>query len=53
MIMGSTEAVEGISYESMFEHQQAVAAVLRAKPEIESFMSSAGARGSSGATAAT
>ena len=27
-ISGSTEAVEGISYKSMFEHQQAVAAVL-------------------------
>jgi HAE1 family hydrophobic/amphiphilic exporter-1 len=47
-IMGSTEAVEGISYKSMFEHQQAVAAILRTKPEIQSFMSSAGARGSSG-----
>jgi len=46
-IMGSTEAVEGISYKSMFDHQQAVAAVLRTKPEVESFMSSAGARGSS------
>jgi HAE1 family hydrophobic/amphiphilic exporter-1 len=48
-IMGSTEAVEGISYKSMFEHQQAVAAILQTKPEIQSFMSSAGARGSSGA----
>jgi HAE1 family hydrophobic/amphiphilic exporter-1 len=47
MVMGSTEAVEGISHKSMFAHQQAVAAVLRSKPEIESFMSSAGARGSS------
>jgi HAE1 family hydrophobic/amphiphilic exporter-1 len=47
-ISGSTEAIEGISYKSMFDHQQAVAAVLRTKPEIASFMSSAGARGSSG-----
>jgi len=47
-IMGSTEAVEGISYKSMFEHQKAVTAILQAKPEIQSFMSSAGARGSSG-----
>jgi HAE1 family hydrophobic/amphiphilic exporter-1 len=47
-IMGSTEAIEGISYKSMFKHQQAVSAVLRTRPEIESFMSSAGARGSSG-----
>ena len=48
LIFGSTEAAEGISYKSMFEHQQAVAAVLKARPEIDSFMSSAGARGSSG-----
>jgi HAE1 family hydrophobic/amphiphilic exporter-1 len=47
-ISGSTEAVEGISYKSMFEHQQAVAAILATQPEIQSFMSSAGARGSSG-----
>jgi HAE1 family hydrophobic/amphiphilic exporter-1 len=49
-IFGSTEAVEGVSYKSMFEYQQAVSSVLQAKPEIESFMSSAGggARGSSG-----
>jgi len=47
-ISGSTEAIEGISYKSMFEHQQAVAAVLREKPEVASFMSSAGSRGSSG-----
>ncbi len=47
-ISGSTEAVEGISYKSMFEHQQAVAAVLCEKPEVASFMSSAGSRGSSG-----
>ena len=47
-ISGSTEAIEGISYKSMFGHQQAVAAVLREKPEVASFMSSAGSRGSSG-----
>jgi HAE1 family hydrophobic/amphiphilic exporter-1 len=47
-ISGSTEAVEGISYKSMFEHQKAVTAILQAQPEIQSFMSSAGARGSSG-----
>jgi HAE1 family hydrophobic/amphiphilic exporter-1 len=32
----------------MFEHQQAVNAVLQKMPEIDSFMSSAGSRGSSG-----
>ena len=46
--MGSTEAAEGISFESMVEHQQAVAAILQQDPDVESFMSSAGARGSSG-----
>ena len=45
---GSTEAAEGISYKSMFEHQQAVAAILQPDPNVESFMSSAGGRGSSG-----
>jgi HAE1 family hydrophobic/amphiphilic exporter-1 len=44
-VFGSTEAAEGISYKSMFEHQQAVAAVLKSRPEIDSFMSSAGGRG--------
>lgn len=47
-MFGFTEAVEGISFNSMFEHQQAIASILQAKPEIESFMSSAGARGSFG-----
>ena len=47
-ISGSTEAMEGISYKSMFQHQQAVASVLLAKSEIASFMSSAGSRGGSG-----
>jgi HAE1 family hydrophobic/amphiphilic exporter-1 len=47
-IMGSTEAAEGVSYKSMFEYQRAVSSVLQTRPEIDSFMSSAGARGSSG-----
>ena len=47
-IFGSTEAAEGISYKSMFECQRAVSSVLQTRPEIDSFMSSAGARGSSG-----
>jgi len=45
-LMGSTEAVEGISYKSMFEHQLAVASLLREASEVSSFMASAGARGS-------
>jgi HAE1 family hydrophobic/amphiphilic exporter-1 len=47
-IMVSTEAAEGISYKSMFEHQRAVAAVVAQDPNVESFMSSAGSRGSRG-----
>ncbi len=47
-IFGSTEAAEGVSYKSMFEYQQIVSSVLQARPEIDSFMSSAGARGTSG-----
>jgi HAE1 family hydrophobic/amphiphilic exporter-1 len=47
-IFGFTEAVEGISYKSMFEHQQTVNAVLQKMPEIDSFMSSAGARSGMG-----
>jgi HAE1 family hydrophobic/amphiphilic exporter-1 len=48
-IMGFTEAQEGVSFESMKEHQQAVAAVLAKDPNVEVFMSSAGARGGGGA----
>ncbi len=47
-IFGSTEAVEGISYKDMFAHQQAIASVLKSKPEVDAFMSSAGPRGASG-----
>jgi len=47
-IFGSTEGPQGISFQAMAEHQQAINAVLQKMPEIESFMSSAGARGSSG-----
>jgi HAE1 family hydrophobic/amphiphilic exporter-1 len=47
-IYGSTEGSQGISFKSMSEHQQAINAVLQKMPEIESFMSSAGSRGSSG-----
>jgi HAE1 family hydrophobic/amphiphilic exporter-1 len=44
-IFGFTEAAEGISYVDMFAHQRAISKVLQTKPEIDSFMSSAGARG--------
>ena len=44
-IFGFTEAAQGISFESMAAHQQAVAAVVKADPNIEAFMSSCGNRG--------
>ena len=47
-ISGSTEAVQGISFDDMVLHQKAVAEVIRANPNVDSFMSSAGSRGSSG-----
>jgi HAE1 family hydrophobic/amphiphilic exporter-1 len=42
----NTEAAEGISFEDLSRHQQAVAEVVRQDPDVESFMSNAGARGS-------
>jgi len=47
-MFGSTEGPQGISFQSMAQHQQAINAVLQKMPEIDSFISSAGARGSSG-----
>ena len=44
-IFGFTEAVEGISHTGMFKLQQEVNAVIMKEPYVESFMSSAGARG--------
>jgi hydrophobic/amphiphilic exporter-1 (mainly G- bacteria), HAE1 family len=44
----TTEAAQGISFEDMVKHQQAVAAIVRQNPNVEAFMSSAGARGASG-----
>ena len=49
-IFGQVEAIEGISYQAMVEHQKEVAAVLAADPNIEAFMSSAGGRGGFGAS---
>jgi HAE1 family hydrophobic/amphiphilic exporter-1 len=49
MIRIRTEAIEGISFEAMVEQQKQVAAILQKDPNIEAFMSSAGARGGSGA----
>jgi HAE1 family hydrophobic/amphiphilic exporter-1 len=41
----TTEAAEGISFESMVEHQKAVASVVKEDPNVDAFMSNAGARG--------
>jgi HAE1 family hydrophobic/amphiphilic exporter-1 len=45
-IFGFTEAVQGISFQSMGEHQMEVAKVIQKDPNIEAFMSSYGSRGS-------
>jgi HAE1 family hydrophobic/amphiphilic exporter-1 len=47
MIYGQTEAIEGISFDAMVRHQKQVGEILRADPNIEAFMLSAGARGAS------
>jgi HAE1 family hydrophobic/amphiphilic exporter-1 len=44
-IFAFTEAVEGISFQAMADHQRAVNRVVQREPDVESFMSSAGARG--------
>jgi HAE1 family hydrophobic/amphiphilic exporter-1 len=46
-ITGFTEGAQGISFESMVEHQQEVAAVIRSDPAVDAFMSSVGATGAS------
>jgi HAE1 family hydrophobic/amphiphilic exporter-1 len=44
-IFGFTEAAQGISFQSMVEHQQALATIVRQDPNVHSYMSSAGAGG--------
>ncbi len=46
-LFGQTEAQEGISFDAMAEHQQAVARIVAADPDIEAFMSSVGRGGQS------
>ncbi|MCC6347741.1 MAG: efflux RND transporter permease subunit, partial [Nitrospirales bacterium] len=46
-IFAFTEAQQGISFEDMVRHQRALAAIIRQDPNVESFMSSVGAGGSS------
>ncbi len=43
----TTEAIEGISFESMVTHQNQMIRILQEDPNIQGFLSSAGARGSS------
>jgi HAE1 family hydrophobic/amphiphilic exporter-1 len=43
-----TETAQGTSFESMKQHQQAVAAVVLKDPNVDAFMSAAGAGGPSG-----
>jgi HAE1 family hydrophobic/amphiphilic exporter-1 len=42
LISGTTETIEGSSYDAMVQHQQQVAAVLAADPNVDHFMSSVG-----------
>jgi HAE1 family hydrophobic/amphiphilic exporter-1 len=44
-IFGTTEAVQGISFESMKQHQLAVAEIVRQDPNVDSISSVAGAGG--------
>lgn len=44
-IVGFTEAVEGIGFDSMVEHQRTVEAIVREDPNIDSLMSSVGSGG--------
>ena len=46
-IFGATEAAQGISYVSMLQHQQALHTIIADDPNVESFISTAGARGGS------
>ena len=45
-IFAFTQAAEGISVDAMMKHQQAVAAEVRKDPDVKSFFSTMGARGS-------
>jgi hydrophobic/amphiphilic exporter-1 (mainly G- bacteria), HAE1 family len=44
-IFAFTEAAQGISFDSMARHQQAVAAIVKQDPNVQGFMSSIGASG--------
>ena len=44
-LFGTTEAIEGISFEAMKQHQQEIAAIVARDPNIENFMSAVGSGG--------
>jgi len=44
-LFAMTEAAESISFDAMVAHQQKVAAIIAKNPNVEAFMSNAGARG--------
>ena len=44
----ATQAVEGISFQAMANHQSELAAIVAADPNVQDFMSSVGARGANG-----
>ncbi len=43
-VFGFTEAAEGVSFDEMVRHQRALGAIVKADPNVSSFMSSAGGR---------
>jgi len=47
MIIGVTEAAEGISFQAMTEHQAAVAKVVQDDPNVDAFISAVGGLGAS------
>ncbi|MCX7012726.1 MAG: efflux RND transporter permease subunit [Candidatus Sumerlaeota bacterium] len=49
-LSGTTEGAQGISYEALKQHQQAVAQVMAADPNIDAFMSSVGSSSGGGNT---
>ncbi len=44
-LMGTTETIEGTSFEALVEHQRAVAAIVAKDPNVAGFMSSVGGGG--------
>jgi HAE1 family hydrophobic/amphiphilic exporter-1 len=45
LVLGSTEAIQGISLDDMIRHQNAIAAIIQKDPNVQSFASTVGAGG--------